>query len=162
MMDEMAPRPAYVTSLCWDVVAWNAAADRLFGFTERQLATPNLLRLVFADPDLRRSLPSRRSDAPRLLEGFRRDLALVPDDPVMLSFVEDLKRLSPDFRRWWQGPRVHARSRGLASIVTEAGPVTFQHEVMTVDEHRHLYMTVYFADPTAAVASTKAERRSPA
>jgi transcriptional regulator with XRE-family HTH domain len=162
MMDELTARPAYVTSLRWDIVAWNAAADRLFGFSAREPATANLLRLVFADPDLRRRLPSWRSDAPRLLEGFRRDLALVPDDPVMLSSVEDLKKLSPDFRRWWQGSRDHPPSRGFASVATDAGLTNFMHAVMTVDEHRHLYMTVYFADPTAATALAKAERRSPA
>jgi transcriptional regulator with XRE-family HTH domain len=150
MMDELVMRPAYVTNLRWDVVAWNAAADRLFDFSGKEPSGRNVLRMVFTDPDLRRHLPSWRSDAPRLMESFRRDLALVPDDPAMLSLVEDLKKLSPDFRRWWSTPQGHSHSRGLASVLTEVGPVEFQHEVMTVDEHRHLRMVVYFADPGGA------------
>lgn len=146
VMDELATRPAYVTNLRWDVVAWNGAADRLFDFSAKEPSARNLLRMIFADPELRRRLASWRSDAPRLLESFRRDLALVPNDPAMLSHVEDLKKLSPDFRRWWNEPQEHAPSRGLSSILSEAGPVEVQHEVMTVDEHRHLRMIVYFAE----------------
>lgn len=150
MMDELATRPAYVTNLRWDVVAWNAAADRLFGFSGKEPSVRNLLRMAFADPDLRRRLPAWRNEAPRLLEAFRYDLALAPRDPAMVSLVEDLKKLSPDFRRWWEASPESAPCRGLATIASEAEPTAYQHEVVTVDEHRHLRMVVYFASDTSA------------
>lgn len=146
MMDELASRPAYVTNLRWDVVAWNVAADRLFGLSAKQQSGRNVLRMVFADPDLRRRLPTWRSDAPRLLESFRCDLALAPWDPAMLSLIEDLRKLSPDFRKWWDAASEHTPRRGLEVLASEAGPISYQHEVITVDEHRHLRMVVYFAD----------------
>jgi transcriptional regulator with XRE-family HTH domain len=156
MMDELVTRPAYVTNLRWDVVAWNAAAERLFAFG-KEPSGRNVLRMVFADPGLRRRFPAWRRDAPRLIEGFRRDLALAPQDPAMLTLVEDLKKLSPDFRRWWSTPQGHSPSRGLASVLSEAGRMEFRHEVLTVDEHRHLRMIVYFAG-TDALAQGNAER----
>jgi PAS domain-containing protein len=152
IMDDLVMRPAYVTNLRWDIIAWNVAADRLFGLADKDPSMRNLLRMVFAEPDLRRRLPAWRDDAPRLLAGFRRDLAVAPQDPTMLALVGDLKKLSPDFRRWWNGPQAQGHSRGLTSILADAGHVDFRHEVMTVDEHRHLRMTVYFADTSKTVS----------
>ncbi|WP_274426088.1 helix-turn-helix transcriptional regulator [Chelativorans sp. YIM 93263] len=145
MMDDLTTRPAYVTNLRWDVIAWNAAADRLFGFSGKEPSARNMLRMAFADPDLRRRLIAWRSEAPRLLENFRCDLALVPKDPPMLSLIEDLKKLSPDFRRWWEATPQHTPCRGFETIATGSRSTSYQHEVFTVDEHRHLRMVVYFA-----------------
>jgi len=57
-------------------------------------------------------------------------------------------RLSPEFRRWWNKPASGEYSRGIGSVLVGGTPVSFEHEMMTVDEHRHLRMIVYF--PTAA------------
>ena len=155
MMDELERRPAYVTNLRWDVVAWNAAAGRLFGFERNGGAGVNLLRLIFTEPELRRRMARWREEAPRLLAGFRCDLAVAPQDPTMLALVEDLKKRSPDFRLWWDGPLAPNPSRGLTALLGEpgcgdsgcgdSGCSEFQHEVFTVDEHHHLHMTVYCA-----------------
>lgn len=149
MMDELALRPAYVTNLRWDVVAWNAAAEQLFGFGLTGGAGINLLRLIFTEPELRRRMPEWREEAPRLLAGFRCDLAVAPQDPAMLALVEDLKKRSPDFRLWWDGPPAPDPSRGLMALRADSGCCEFQHEVITVDEHHHLRMTVYFVNTSA-------------
>lgn len=146
MMDDLAAHPAYVTNLRWDIVAWNAVADCLLGLSAKPPTARNVLRMVFTDPDLRRRLPAWPADAPQLLEGFRRDLALAPRDPAMLSLVEELQKLSPQFRDWWARPSEHAPSRGVTSVLADTGSVALQHEVLTVDEHRHLRMVVYFAN----------------
>ena len=62
-------------NLRWDVIAWNAAADELFDFSGRAQVDRNMIRMVFADPDLRRRLPEWKEDAPRLVAQFRYDLA---------------------------------------------------------------------------------------
>ncbi|HET8729053.1 MAG TPA: helix-turn-helix transcriptional regulator [Alphaproteobacteria bacterium] len=145
LMDDLAARPAYVFNLRWDAVAWNAAADRLFGFAARERAERNIMRMVFADPVLRRHLPAWHEDAPKLLAQFRCDLATAPDDPAMLSLIEELKSSSAEFRRWWEKPGMDGYSRGIASILgPDATRLYFRHEVLTVDEHRHLRMIVYF------------------
>jgi transcriptional regulator with XRE-family HTH domain len=164
MMDELVARPAYVTNLRWDVVAWNAAADRLFGFSGREPAQRNFLRLAFADPELRRRLPDWKEDAPRLLAAFRRELAVAPDDPAMLELVDQLRRLSPDFRRWWDTPRDPQPSRGISALLDDGRRVAFEHEALTVDEYRHLRMVVYFeegAGPLSASSSPAARESTP-
>lgn len=151
LMDDL-PRPAYVMNLRWDVIAWNAAAGHLFGFSGRELHERNMLRMVFADPSLRRRLPEWRRDACRLLAQFRCDLAAAPEDPTMQALIEELTRLSPDMRRWWQKAELDAYSYGIGAI-QDKDPVRdsdstrqdFDHETLIVDEHRHLRMVVYFS-----------------
>jgi PAS domain-containing protein len=153
LMDDLAARPAYVLNLRWDVIAWNAAAGELFGFGAREHEMRNLLRMVFADPAMRRRLPAWRDDAPKLLAQFRYDLAVAPDDPAMLALVEDLKHLSADFRRWWQMPDSDQARRGIGSVTTaDGGRLDFLHQTLVVDEHRHLRMVVYFVEPAGAEA----------
>lgn len=145
LLDDLTVRPAYVSNLRWDVIAWNAAADRLFNFSNRAQHDRNIIRMVFADPDLRRRLPGWRKDAPRLLAQFRYDLAAAPDDPDMLWLVEDLKKVSPDFRRWIEQPGMDTYARGVGVVLAADGAcLNFHHQMLTVDEHRHLKMIVYF------------------
>lgn len=145
MMDDLATRPAYVLNLRWDVIAWNAAADALFAFSARQREVRNILRMVFADPDMRRRLPAWRNDAPKLLAQFRYDFAVAPQDPAMLALLKELNGLSADFRRWWEAPDSEEARRGIGSVLTaNAERQEFRHEMLVVDEHRHLRMVVYF------------------
>lgn len=145
LMDDLVARPAYVINMRWDVIAWNAAADALFGFAARDREERNLLRMLFADPDLRRRLPAWHSEAPRILTQFRCDLAMAPDDPALLGLVDELKAVSPDFRRWWEAPAVGTYLQGIGTLLDHDGQTLhFEHQVLTVDEHRHLWMLVYF------------------
>ncbi|MGF6176006.1 helix-turn-helix transcriptional regulator [Ensifer sp. 4252] len=145
LLDDLVARPAYVANLRWDVVAWNACADDLFGFTNREQPERNLIRLIFADPELRRRLPRWRDEAPKLLAQFRYDLAAAPDDPAMLALVDEMKKLSPDFRRWFEQPSTESHARGIGTIMDSGGTqLGFMHEMLTVDEYRHLKMVVYF------------------
>ncbi|TQV78752.1 helix-turn-helix domain-containing protein [Exilibacterium tricleocarpae] len=149
LLDDLTARPAYVINLRWDVIAWNATADGLFHFSTRELAERNIIRLVFSDPDLRRRLPEWRKDAPRLLAQFRSDLAGAPEDPAMLNLIEDLKKLSPDFRQWIEQPDMESYRRGIGTLMSENSERRdFTHETLTVDEHYHLKMVVYFEETT--------------
>lgn len=144
LMDEIENRPAYALNLRWDVIAWNDAADRLFGFSQKGTLDRNLLRLVFADPVMRRRLPAWRNDAPGFVEALRRDLALVPDAPTMLQLIEELKNLSPDFRGWWHQWQNDRPVRGPVTVADGTRVRQYQQEVMIIDEHRHLRMVVLF------------------
>ena len=145
LLDDLVSRPAYVANLRWDVVAWNKAADDLFGFAGRERQERNLIRLLFADPDFRHRLPGWSDEAPKLLAQFRYDLATAPDDPAMLALVDDMKRLSPDFRRWFEQQGMRSHARGISAILTpDRVRHEFAHETLIVDEYRHLKMTVYF------------------
>ncbi len=145
LLDDLSARPAYVFNLRWDVVAWNGPADALFAFTGRARSDRNIMRLIFADPQFRQRLLHWRDEAPKLLAQFRYDLATAPDDPAMLQLVDELRRLSPDFRRWFDEPGVESCARGIEAMLDGGdAPQAFKHEVLTVDAYRHLRMVVYF------------------
>ncbi|RJL20771.1 helix-turn-helix transcriptional regulator [Paracoccus siganidrum] len=148
LLDDLVARPAYVLNLRWDAVAWNRGADDLFGLSGRQQGDRNILRMVFADPGMRHRLPAWHEDAPKLVAQFRCDLAAAPDDPGMLGLVDDLKAVSPDFRRWFEQPGMDSYARGVGAVLDLAGArQDFTHEMLVVDEYRHLRMIVYFQSP---------------
>ncbi|KMJ44379.1 XRE family transcriptional regulator [Xenorhabdus khoisanae] len=145
LLDDITVRPAYVLNLRWDIIAWNALADRLFGFSNLKQANRNIIRMVFTDPEFRYRLPAWHEDAPKLLSQFRRDLVSVPNDPGMLSLVTELKELSSDFRLWIEQPGTENYSRGFSITSDKDGKKSeYAHETLVVDEHRHLRMIVYF------------------
>src|SRR5690554_720291 len=145
LMNDMT-KPAYVINLRWDVIAWNSAANTLFDFNARAPGERNMMRLLFANPTLRRRLPNWHRDAPRLLAQFRCDLAASPEDPAMRELIDALSKLSPDFRRWWEQPNLDAYRYGVGTILdADSNPREYQHTTLLVDEHRHLRMVVYFS-----------------
>ncbi|WP_142846071.1 helix-turn-helix transcriptional regulator [Telmatospirillum sp. J64-1] len=152
LLDDLVARPAYVINLRWDVVAWNAAADRLLDLSGYAQADRNLMRMIFTDPRFRRRLPAWREEAPRLLAQFRCDLAAAPENPALLSLIDDLKSLSPDFRVWFDRPNAESYSRGIDAMFDAEGMrLDFIHETLIVDDHRHLTMVVYFKKQEAAL-----------
>ncbi|WP_285295609.1 helix-turn-helix transcriptional regulator [Aureimonas altamirensis] len=161
IMNDLATKPAYVINLGWDVVAWNASADRLFGFSTRDRLDRNFMRMVFADPGWRRRHPSFREDGPRLIANFRYDLAVAPENPALLSLIDELKRLSADFRRWWDEPASGEYSRGIGSVSEGNTIVSFDHEMMTVDEHQHLRMVIYFPVECSCDREVQGDHHSP-
>ncbi|WP_313573790.1 helix-turn-helix transcriptional regulator [Brevundimonas sp.] len=145
LLNDLTTRPAYVVNLRWDVIAWNPTADHLFDFTNRAPTDRNILRMVFADPAFRRRLLHWLDEAPKLVAQFRYDLASAPDDLAMAALVDEIKLVSPDFRRWFEQPSMEHPARGISAILSpDAEPYGFLHEMLTVDEYRHLRMVVYF------------------
>lgn len=147
VLDQLAPCPAYVMNLRWDLVAWNQSADHWFRLNERADIERNLLRLVFRDDVLRERMPDWERDARKLLANFRCDLAVAPEDPTMTAFVDEMRRLSEPFRHWWDEPDRQGYQRGISRLTGDDGRVrSLRHEVLIVDEHLHLRMLVYFED----------------
>ncbi|WP_297836124.1 helix-turn-helix transcriptional regulator [uncultured Roseibium sp.] len=145
LLDDLVTRPAYVLNMRWDVIAWNQAANRLFGFSRFEANFRNLMRLVFVDSGMRERMPDWKQEAPKLLAQFRSDLVVAPDDPSIISLIEDLKALSPDFRRGMEQAMLAGYSRAISAVLDDQGNrLDFTHEALLVDEHRHLRMIVCF------------------
>ena len=145
LLDDLSKRPAYVCNLQWNVIAWNTRADRLFGFSKRERNHRNLICMVFTDVKLKSRLQNWHDDAKHMLAQFRCDLATAPDDPALLRLTDEMKHQSSDFREWFKQQSPKDSHRGVTCIANNKGRVlNFAHEVLTVDEFRHLNMVVYF------------------
>ena len=154
LLDDLRLRPAYVMNLRWDVIAWNEAAERLFGFAERADGERNMLWMLFADTALQRRIVEWEEQAPRILASFRRDCARAPDDTSMAELIESLERASAGFRELWRTYDIHGRCQGVRTFhVGDIGPVPFEHATFIVDEERHLRLVMYTAvagEPSSA------------
>ena len=112
----------------------------MLAFSDREQRDRKIIRMVFADPDLRRRLPEWKEDAPRLVAQFRYDLAVAPDDPDMLWPVEDLKKVSPDFRRWMEQPGMDICARGVGVVLAEDNDtrLSFNHRMLAATSRRQI------------------------
>ncbi|MFD4840887.1 helix-turn-helix transcriptional regulator [Achromobacter sp. NPDC058515] len=148
LMDDLPARPAYILNLRWDVVVWNAAADRVFDFSAQAPGRRNLLWMLFVEPAMRRLFVDWAAQAPGMLSTFRRDFASAAGAPDIAELVDELESVSPDFKAWWREHDVHGACMGLRSLhVHPLGDIAFEHATLSVDESRHLRLVVYAPAP---------------
>jgi transcriptional regulator with XRE-family HTH domain len=102
MLDSLTAQPAFVLGRRWDVLAWNRAADVVYGPYDRLEGDErNTLHLLFADPAHRRLLVDWEAVARASLAMFRADSARYAGDPGFERLVARLTSLSPEFAEWW-------------------------------------------------------------
>ncbi|MBT2773022.1 helix-turn-helix domain-containing protein [Halomonas sp. ISL-60] len=144
LMDDLPTRPAYILNLRWDVLAWNAAADKLFNFSVHAPERRNMLWLLFTDPAMRLLLLPWEEQVCQMLSSFQRDFARATEDPAIDELVEELTKVAPEFKAWWKNQEVNAPCQGVRHLYLEAlGVVAFEHTTLTVDEERHLRLVYY-------------------
>ncbi|GAA3861075.1 helix-turn-helix domain-containing protein [Streptomyces sedi] len=122
--------PALVLGRRGDVLVWNRLAHTLLAPHLPHAARPNVIRLLFLDPCLRRLFgvgwASRCRD---MVSDLRRATSLHPGDRVLRQLVEELIRESEEFRRLWAGHQVE---------VCSTHTLTYQHPVvgaLTLTDH---------------------------
>lgn len=130
LLDALLPCPAYVLGPRWDVLAWNAAQERLYpSFATLQPPSRNLVWVVFAEPDARSLIGDWEAEARRVLSQFRAETTPRRDDPEVVDLVDRLQAASAEFSEWW--PRHDVG--GFAERVRHfhhpvAGDLRFRHE----------------------------------
>jgi len=102
MLHELDPNPAYILNECWDLVAWNSAAIKVFGrFEDRPERERNLMWLLFTDPYLRKLHFDWDSFAHCILIGLRGEIVSVPTNPRLATVTCALRQSSKEFSAWW-------------------------------------------------------------
>tara|TARA_R100001039_G_scaffold34181_1_gene28256 strand:- start:601 stop:1383 length:783 start_codon:yes stop_codon:yes gene_type:complete len=144
LMDDLPTRPAYILNLRWDVLAWNSAANKLFSFSYHAPERRNMLWLLFTDPAMRQRLSPWEAQVSQMLSSFRRDFARAAQDPAIDELVEELSKVSPEFKQLWKTQEVNAPCQGVRHLYLEGlGEVAFEHTTLTFDEERHLRLVYY-------------------
>ena len=102
MLDSLVGQPAYVLGRRWDILAWNRAANLIYGPYERlQDDERNALQLLFTDPAHRRLLVDWEPVARASLAMFRADYARHAGDPDFERLITHLAQRSPEFADFW-------------------------------------------------------------
>jgi PAS domain-containing protein len=109
--------PAYVTGRRWDLLAWNAAADELFGFSRLPEAERNVLLCVLTNRATRRLFGASWADeARRMVAQFRATHDLWAGDPAFQDLLARLREGCPEFQGWWEAHDIRGVAAGQKSL----------------------------------------------
>jgi transcriptional regulator with XRE-family HTH domain len=145
MLDSLSGQPAYVLGRRWDILAWNRAAEVVFGpYGQLQGDERNTLHLIFADPDHRRLLVDWETVARASLAMFRADCARYAGEPDFERLVARLTRLSPEFAQWWPQREVARPLAGQKRIDhPSAGRMLFEYSSFGVGDPPDMKLIVF-------------------
>jgi transcriptional regulator with XRE-family HTH domain len=145
VLDALEPCPALIRTAIWNVVAWNRAATVML--TDYGALPPqqrNILRFIFLDPRVRAAQYDWDSVARFVVGAFRVDAARAGAAAEVEPLVDELCRLSPEFKTLWQD--IDVRSPGeVVKHIRHAvlGPLAFEYSAFAVDGRPDLSMVVY-------------------
>jgi transcriptional regulator with XRE-family HTH domain len=145
VLDSLELSPALVRTFTWDVVAWNRAACAvLFDYGAVAPERRNVLRLIFCDPHLRARQPDWESVARFAVAAFRADAARAGAAKKVEALVDELSRLSPEFRAMWLDNDVRTYGEGTKYIRhPTAGVIGLEYSSFAVDGRPDLGMVIY-------------------
>jgi transcriptional regulator with XRE-family HTH domain len=146
VLDALDPSPALIRTAIWNVLAWNRAATVMLGdYGALPPHERNVLRIVFLDPRARAVQYDWESVARHIVGAFRVEAARAGAATEVEPLVDELCRLSPEFRAMW-------RDNDVRDIHGEAikrirhpvlGPLAFEYSTFSVDGRTDLSMCVY-------------------
>jgi transcriptional regulator with XRE-family HTH domain len=146
VLDALDPSPALIRTAIWNVVAWNqAATSMLMDYGSLPPEQRNILRFIFLDPRARATQYDWESVARFVLGAFRVGAARAGAVAEVEPLVEELCRLSPDFKAMWRdndvrGPHGEAVKHIRHPVL---GPLAFEYSAFAIDGRTDLAMVVY-------------------
>ena len=145
VLDALEPSPALIRTATWDVVAWNrAVAVMLTDYGAMPPEQRNILRFIFLDPSARDAQYEWESVAEFVLGAFRIDVARAGAAAEMELLVDEMCRLSPEFKTMWRDNEVRNHGERVKHIKHPVlGKVTFEYSAFAVDGRPDLSLVVY-------------------
>jgi transcriptional regulator with XRE-family HTH domain len=145
VLDALEPIPALIRTAIWDVVAWNRGATvMLTDYGSLPPERRNILRFVFLDPRVRAAQYDWESVARFVVGAFRVDAARAGAAAEVEPLVDELCRLSPEFKAMWRDNDVRSHGEVVKHIRHPLlGPLAFEYSAFAVDGRPDLSMVVY-------------------
>ena len=145
VLEALEPCPAIIRTAIWDVVAWNRAAPvMLADYGSMPPEQRNILRHIFLDPRARTVQPDWDNVARYILGAFRIDAARAGAAAEMEPLVDELCRLSPEFKAMWFDNEVRHYGEHIKHIRHPVlGPVAFEYSAFAVDGRPDLSLVIY-------------------
>jgi transcriptional regulator with XRE-family HTH domain len=145
VLDALEPSPALIRTATWDVVAWNRAATvMLTDYGSLPPEQRNILRFIFLDPRVRAAQYDWESVARMVVGAFRVDAARAGAAAEVEPLVDELCRLSPEFKAMWSDNDVRSHGEGIKRIRHPVlGALALEYSAFAVDGRPDLNMVVY-------------------
>lgn len=140
LITSMLPAPAYVMGPRWEIVAWNAAEERLYPMLHTLPdADRNLLWVMFCEPSARTLIADWEDRARSTLAEFRASTSLLFADPQLIDLIARISALSPEFATWWPQHDVAGFQTRLRRYNhPRAGSLVFEYQQLIPSEWPHL------------------------
>jgi transcriptional regulator with XRE-family HTH domain len=137
--------PAYVIGARFDVLCWNRQAVALFrDYSKIPEPKRNTLYQMFTAPEMKERYPEWEREARGLLESFRATFDFWSDAPEFVGLVEELKSLSPEFRRWWREHGIRLQPSGEKLMRRPGlGLVTMSYATFQCNDNPDLRLVAY-------------------
>jgi transcriptional regulator with XRE-family HTH domain len=137
--------PAYITGRRWDVLAWNEAADDIFGFSQIVDADRNSLVTVLTKPASRRLFGASWPEvARRMVAQFRATHDLWAGDPAFRDLLARLRDGCPEFAGWWETHDVSGVAAGHKSIShPRKGQLKLEYASFQANDDPALKLVIY-------------------
>jgi transcriptional regulator with XRE-family HTH domain len=146
VLDVLNPCPALIRTATWDVIAWNRAATvLLIDYGSLPPEQRNILRFLFLDPRARAAQYDWEAVARFALGAFRVDAARAGAAREVESLIDELCRLSPEFRAMWRDHDVRGSHGEAVKHIRHPllGPLAFEYSAFAVDGRTDLSLVVY-------------------
>ena len=138
-------QPAYVTGRRRDLVAWNAAADEIFGFEDLADGDRNILVSMLTNPRSRALFGSGwAEEAQRMVAQFRATHDLWAGDPAFVALLQRLREGCPEFDGWWDRHDIRRPASGRKTLHHPTkGVIAFDHVSFQANDNPALKLVIY-------------------
>ena len=144
VLDALEFSPAFVKTVTWDLVAWNRAASALFGHDALGPEQRNILRRIFLDPQARAAQLDWQSVARFAVAAFRADTVRAGASANVEALVDELRRLSPEFKVMWRENDVRSHGEGIKQLRHPvAGLLALEYSAFSIDGRPDLSLVIY-------------------
>ncbi len=139
-------QPAYISGRRWDVLAWNAAADEIFGFSQLADDERNTLVLMLCKPGVRRLFGAQWKElAQRMVAQFRATYDLWAGDPAFVDLIARLRRGSREFDGLWAAHDINALAAGEKLLEhPKKGRVRLRYATFQSNDDPALKLAIYY------------------
>ncbi len=145
LIENLGTSPACILGRRWDFLSWNDAYAAVFS-DPSQLPPErrNMIWATFMEPARRVLFTDWIEGAQQVVARFRADSARHVGDPEFDELIEELKRSSTDFGRWWKRHEVVRSGIGRKLLLHPmAGEMAFEHAVFKLEESPEQRLVLY-------------------
>lgn len=146
VLDSFTLAPATIRTSTWDIVAWNRAATLvLHDYSKMRPEQRNVLRAMFLSPSMREAQTDWLASARYVVAAFRADVARSGAADQVQALVDELSRLSPEFRMIWAENEVGGSYTGAFKSIRHprVGVLKLEYTAFVVEGRQDLEMVVY-------------------
>ena len=146
VLNALDPCPALIRTATWDVLAWNRASSvMLIDYGSLPPEQRNILRFIFLDPRARAAQYDWEAVARFAVGAFRVDAARAGAAAEVESLVDELCRLSPEFKTMWRDNDVRGPHGEAIKHIQhpKLGRLAFEYSAFAVDGRTDLSLVVY-------------------